>query len=157
MEMHNASKAWKSMRVQPVENTLDFDINNNIYIVRADRRLKHTRFLGLYKDKSVKAVGMVIARTTAIMTSEDIEYEIEFGNLTGKRIKLIETFLNEHHLDNDKHRFFFVDKFYMTDFKKTSSSGLQRSKIFDLTQVLGKIDIPDAETLAKLMENKTWE
>ena len=156
MEMYNNSEAWNLMRVQPVEDSFDFDINNNIYIVRADRKLEHTRFLGLYKDKSVKSVGTVIARITAIKTENDIEYDLEYGKFTGNRVKLIERFLDEHHLENDKHRFFFIDKFYETDFKKTSPGGLQRSKIFDLTEVIGNDEIPKLESLAKLLKNLTW-
>lgn len=157
MDIRNTSNDSSLMRVQTVKDTFDFDIDNNIYIVRADRKLKPTRFLGLYKDKSVKAVGTIMAHITAIMTDDDIEYEWKFGKLTGKRINFIENFLTEHHLRNDKHSFFFIDNFYKTDFKKTSSGGLRRSKIIDLTKYLGKKDIQNAETLAEQLKNITWE
>lgn len=156
MEINNTSEAMNFMRVQPVEHSFDFDVNNNIYVVRADRELTFQRYLGLYKDKSVMSVGTIVARITAIKTEDDIEYEVKFGKLTGKRIKLIESFLDNHHLENDKHLFFFVDKFYDTDFKKTSPGGLQGSKIFNLTDYLEEIDNLNAETLAEQLRNKTW-
>ena len=144
------------MRVQPAVDTFEFDIENNIYFVRADRELTLQHYLGLYKEQSVRAVGKVIARINAIKTVDNIEYEVEFGNLTGKLVKMIENILNEYNLINDKHKFFFVDKFYETDFKKTSPGGLQRSKIFDLTEVIGNDEIPKPESLAKLLKNLTW-
>ena len=93
---------------------------------------------------------------TAIKTKDDIEFEVEFGNLTGKRVKLIENFFDDYHLENDKHLFFFVNKFYKTDFKKTSEGGLQRSKIFNLTEVIKTDNIPDIEILAEQLRNLTW-
>lgn len=150
------SNANKYMRMQPTGNSLDFDVKNNIYIVRANREFKPHRYLGLYKDKSIRAVGKVIARITAVKVESGVEYSTDFGSLTDDRKAMIEHFFAENHLENDKHRFFFVEKFYETDFRKTSKGGAQGSKIFDLTEVLGRDNIPDTETLAKELSNKTW-
>ena len=150
------SNAKKYMRVQTVSKSFDFDIKNNIYMVRAKQEFKPHRYLGLYKDKSVKAVGKVIARITADKVGNDVQYDEVVGDLTDDRNAMIEHFFDENHLENDKHRIFFVEKFYETDFKKTSKGGLQSSKIFDLTEVLGTDDIPDTETLAKELRSKSW-
>lgn len=152
-----SSYANKYMRVQPTGKSFDFDIKNNVYMVRANQEFKPHCYLGLYKDKSVKAVGKVIARITADKVGNDMQYNEDFGNLTDERKVLIDHFFDENHLENDKHRFFFVEKFYETDFNKTSKGGMQSSKIFDLTEVLGTDDIPATETLAKELSSKSWD
>lgn len=151
-----SSYANKYMRVQPTGKSFDFDIKNNVYMVRANQEFKPHCYLGLYKDKSVKAVGKVIARITADKVGNDMQYNEDFGNLTDERKALIDHFFDENHLENDKHRFFFVEKFYETDFNKISKGGMQSSKIFDLTEVLGTDDIPATETLAKKLSSKSW-
>ncbi len=156
------SNAKKYMRVQPTGESLEFDIENNLYIVRANREFRPHCYLGLYKNKSVRAVGKVVARIAAIMTGNHVKYDVEYPKkknadaLTDERKEMIDQFFHEYHLENDKHRFFFVEKFYETDFKKISKGGLQSSKIFNLTEFLKRDDIPDAETLAKLLKKETW-
>lgn len=154
-----ASNAEKYMRVQPTGKSLNFDIQNNIYIVRANREFKPHRYLGLYKDKSVRAIGKVASCVTAVMTENGVvEYDdnTNLNSLTDERRALIEHFFAENHFENDRHRFYFVEKFYKTDFKKTSKGGLQNSRIFDLTKLLNRDGIPDAETLANLLREETW-
>jgi hypothetical protein len=51
---------------------------------------------------------------------------------------------------------FFVEKFYETDFRKTSSGGSMGSRNFDLTQVLEMEKMPDTEQIAELLKHKTW-
>ena len=151
-----SSYANKYMRVQSTVRSFDFDIKNNVYTVRANQEFKPHCYLGLYKDKSVKAVGKIIARITADKVGDDMQYNEDFGNLTDERKALIDHFFEENHLENDKHRFFFVEKFYETDFKKISKGGMRRSRIFDLTEILGTDDIPAPETLAKELRSKSW-
>ena len=153
------SNAKKYMRVQPTGESLDFDIQNNIYIVRANRVFKPHRYLGLYKDKSVRAIGKVNTCVTAAMTDNGVEYDdnTDFNSLTDERRAMITHFFAENHLINDRHRFYFVDKFYKTDYRKTSKGGMQSSRIFDLTEILKSDDIPDTKTLANLLKTKEWE
>lgn len=55
-----------------------------------------------------------------------------------------------------EHRYFFVDKFYETDFKKITPRAPMGTRIFDLTQVLGMEDIPETEELALRLMDENW-
>ena len=55
-----------------------------------------------------------------------------------------------------EHRYFFVEKFYETDFRKITPSAPMGTRIFDLTQVLGTEDIPPMEELAEKLKDETW-
>jgi hypothetical protein len=151
------SSAWKYMRMQLAGNTLEYDMKNNIYFNNASCGFRDYRYLGLYKNKSVRAVGKVIARITAIKTDNIIQFNEEFGTLTDERKTLIENTIKLYHHENVEHRYFFVDNFYETDFQKISKGGSWGPRVFDLTEVLKTNDIPDkTEDLAKSLESNTW-
>jgi len=71
----------------------------------------------------VRAIGKVCARIIAIETENCMQYEAEYGELTEERKQKIFRAIadgDEHGYDlrTIKHRYFFVEKFYETDFKK---------------------------------------
>ena len=56
-------------------------------------------------------------------------------------------------------RFFFVDNFYLTDFKKTSPRAPMGTRIFDLTQVLNTPNLNgySVEKIAEELSKKEWQ
>lgn len=73
------SDSWKYLRMQLAGTTIDFNIGNNIYYDKAERGFRAHDYLGLYKQKSVHAIGKICARITAIETKSGIKYTPEFG------------------------------------------------------------------------------
>ena len=158
----SVSEAWKYMRMQLAGVTFDFNIESNIYYDNAERSFREHNILGLYKNKSVRAIGKIIGRFTAIETKNGIEYECEFGELTAERKEAIAKTMEHaqtsygYDLKTVKHRYFFVEKFYETDFMKITPKAPMGTRIFDLTQVLDTNDIPSIEELAQKLKNQTW-
>lgn len=157
----SSKDAQKYMRVQLAGTTFDFNISSNVYYDNAERGFRAHDTLGLYKNKSVRAIGKVIARITAVETENGLKYNAEFGELTDERKRLIENAISDgdshgYDLRTIEHRYFFVDKFYETDFKKITPRAPMGTRIFDLTQVLGTEDIPETEELARRLMNETW-
>ena len=155
------SDAWKYMRVQLAGNTFDFNISSNVYYDNAERGFRAHDTLGLYKNKSVRAIGKVIARITAVETENGVKYNAEFGELTDERKSIIaeamaDGDLHGYDLRTTEHRYFFVEKFYETDYKKVTPRAPMGTRIFDLTQVLGTEDIPDIEELAQRLMSESW-
>ena len=158
----SVSEAWKYMRMQLAGITFDFNIKSNIYYDNAERSFREHNILGLYKNKSVRAIGKIIGRFTAIKTENGIEYECELGELTDERKKEIVKTMEDakisygFDLETVKHRYFFVEKFYETDFKKITPKAPMGTRIFDLTQVLDSNDVSNIEELAQKLKNQTW-
>lgn len=155
------SDSWKYLRMQLAGTTIDFNINNNIYYDKAERGFRAHDYLGLYKNKSIRAIGKICARITAVETDNGIEYEEEFGELTDERKQKICEAMSDgdsygYDLRSVKHRYFFVDRFYETDYRKTTPGGCMGTRIFDLTQVLGTEDIMEPQELAEVLKDKTW-
>lgn len=117
--------------------------------------------VGLYKNKSMRAIGKIVARITAVETENGVKYNPEFGELTDERKQTIEKAMADgdshgYDLRTIEHRYFFVDKFYETDFKKVTPRAPMGTRIFDLTEVLGTEDIPETEELAQRLNNENW-
>lgn len=155
------SDSWKFMRMQLAGTTLDFNVSEDIYYDNAERGFRAHDYLSLYKNKSVRAVGKVCARITAVEVEGDIQYEAEYGELTEERKSKIHKAIADgiehgYDLKSIKHRYFFVDKFYETDFKKITPRAPMGTRIFDLTQILETEQLPSTSEIAELLKNKTW-
>lgn len=147
----------KYMRVQLSSKTLAYNMAHNVYSDRAERGFSAHDFLGLYDQKSVRAIGKIVARITAVTNDNgEVDFQEEYGQLTDERENTIRGIIQEWNL-REEHRYFFVDQFHDTDFRKISSGAPRGSRILDLTQVLGTDDIPtDTQTLAQRLRDKTW-
>lgn len=155
------SDSWKFMRMQLAGTTLDFNKSENIYYENANRGFRAHDYLGLYNNKSVRAIGKVCARITAVKTEDELQYETEFGELNEERKQKIIRAITDadnygYDLRTSKHRYFFVDKFYETDFKKITLRAPMGTRVFDLTQIFETERIPETKKIAELLKEKTW-
>ena len=50
-----------------------------------------------------------------------------------------------------------VEKFYPIDFRKNSKNPIQKSKFFNLAEMLKYKTMPDTEKIASDLDGKTWE
>ena len=90
-----------------------------------------------------------------------MQYEAEYGELTEERKqKILRAIVDgdEHGYDlrTIKHRYFFVDKFYETDFKKITPRAPMGTRVFDLTQILETEKLPGTQEIADQLTTKTW-
>lgn len=157
-----ASDAWKIMRMQLAGTTFNFNIKEGVYYDSAEHGFRSHDYLGLYTGKSVRAIGKVCARITASLTENGMQYIAEYGELTDERKQKIIDAIEDsvsygYDLKAYAHRYFFVEKFYETDFKKTSLYPPMGTRIFDLSSILEMKELPSTEEIAKLLKSKTWE
>ncbi|MDY5930593.1 MAG: hypothetical protein SPJ34_01010, partial [Candidatus Ornithospirochaeta sp.] len=155
------SDSWKYMRMRLSGKTFDFSVNSNVYFDNAEHGFRAHDTIGLYKNKSIRAIGKIIARITAVEKEKEIEFMAEYGDLTEGRKEIIRQAMDYgdsqgYDLRNVEHRYFFVEKFYETDFKKASPRAPMGSRVFDLTEVMGTDQLPDIEQLAEDLKDKSW-
>ena len=161
-ELITVSDAWKIMRVRLAGTTFDFNMREGVYYDSAEHGFRPHDYLGLYRNKSVRAIGKVCARIVAIPTAQGMEYDVEYGELTDERKQKIHNAIKDavaygYDLSSIKHRYFFVDQFYETDFKKSTLYPPRGTRIFDLSAILEMSELPSSEEIAELLKNKTWE
>lgn len=155
------SDSWKYMRMQLAGTTFDFNIGESVYYDKAERGFRPHDYLGLYKNKSVRAVGKVCARVTAVESEDVVKYNAEYGELTEERKEKILLAMQDgdshgYDLRSVEHRYFFVEKFYETDFKKITPRAPMGTRVFDLSQILSLDEMPDPENIAEMLKARTW-
>lgn len=147
------------MKMRLSGTTFDFNVAENVYYDDIHKGFSPHDYLGLYKEKSIKAVGKIIAIITAVLKDGELQYGIERGELTEERKQVIDKAREDakkYGYVLDSHRYFFVDKFYKTDFCKKTPYAPLGSKMFDLAEELGVKELPETEKIALLLKNKTW-
>ena len=152
--------SWKWMRVQLAGTTFDFNIRQKLYYDDIDRGFRAHDYLGLYKEKSVRAIGRITDIITAVLEEDgEITYSVEKGEIDDNKKKDIAIAIEDgknYGYSLTKTRFFFVDKFYETDFRKTTPRAPMGSRVFDLTQVMGVSELPDTSVIAEKLKSITW-
>ena len=156
------SDSWRYMRMRLSGTTFDFNVKENLYYDNAEHGFKAHDYLGLYRDKSVRKIGRICARILAVEDKDGkMNYEAEFGELTEARKQAIVRAGSDaekygYDIKTIKHRYFFVESFMDTDFKKITPRAPMGARNFDLTQILGTEMLPEVNKIAELLKVHTW-
>lgn len=152
--------AWKYMRVKRAGATFDENVQESMYYDDIEHGFRPHDYIGLYADKSVRAIGKICAIITAVYTDGEPDYHVERGSLSDA----IKDAINRARQNGRKYgyelnntRFFFVERFYPTDFRKITPRALMGTRIFDLSKLLGTESLPNTERIAEDLQNMTWE
>lgn len=145
----------------PVADSFEYNVEFDLY---AGEKNEYG-YLGLYKDKSIRAVGKV----TKVVTVEEVNGELKiYGDVTddekNRLYKYKEKYENKKRtkLNEPNYTFakaprkvlprkvFFVDKFYETDYRNIGTTGVIGSKKFELTEILSPMPATTKEIADEL-------
>lgn len=152
--------SWKRMRVQLAGTTLEINKKLNLYYDDINRKFSEHDYLGLYNQKSVRAIGKITAIIVNKFEDGEWAYITEKGDLTEEiknRIAEAREDAKNYGYDMTNSRYFIVDKFYETDFRKETPYAPMGSRVFDLTEVLSVEKLPDIEEIAEHLKKITWQ
>ena len=163
----SVSDAWKKMKMYRAGTTFEFNVANNLYYNDMRRGYAQHDYIGLYTNKSIRAIGKIEAIIAAAdvkdetgITAERI-YTVERGELTPERKELIEKAIEDgkrYGYELNENRYFFVEKFYETDYKKETKGAPMGPRMFDLTEQLHRDTLPEETAeIADLLRKETWE
>lgn len=159
---------WKRMRVVLSGGTFDQNQECGVYYHGQERGYSAHKYIGLYKDKAVKAIGKIIGIFEAHVVNKD--NITNFKTVTGLFDETIESRIKKsikkspYPFNEEDMIFFVVDKFYDTDFKKITPRAPMGSRMFDLVDEINKImpegskieELPETSKIAELLKNCTW-
>ena len=151
--------SWKRMRVQLAGVTLEINKRLNLYYDSVSRGFSEHAYLGLYNQKSVRAIGKVTDIVVVENKGGKRIYKVESGALADdmkERIGIAIEDAKRYGYDLNNQRYFFVDEFIETDFKKITPRAPMGSRMFDLTDILETEKLPDTKEIAKRLREKTW-
>ena len=159
---------WKRMRVVLSGGTFDQNQECGVYYHGQERGYSSHTYIGLYKEKSVRAIGKISGIFDACVVDKNniCDFKSIKGSLDEKIKSRIKNAIEEapYTFDKQNTRFFIVDKFYDTDFKKITPRAPMGSRMFDLVDEINKImpegskieELPETSKIAELLKNCTW-
>lgn len=143
--------------------TLPDNFKNNVYYDPANRGYSYCSHLGIYNDKSVRGIGRIEIVITANL-HDNGELEIistSNGQATEKQIINIRNMITDAQENigwniKKNNKFFCVEEFNKTDFKKSSKAGLFGKRYFNLNQTLNKGEFENPKEIAELLREANW-
>lgn len=146
-------------------NTYEQNMEYNIYYAPSERGYQKHRYLGLYKQKSIRGIGEVISSADINYNEETETLEIkkiQFGQITESQQEAVKKVILEardkfgYEL-SEGHRFFFVEKFYETNFMKPDKGGLMGQRYFDLADIEGYVKEKSCYEISEWLKGKYWK
>ena len=155
--------SYKWMRAIVAGTTFQDNMDLNLFYDRESRKYSDHGYIGLYKNKSIRAIGKLQKTILAMEVDGQMKYTSENGeSVTQDEIKRINEAIQRakeygYNLKTICHRYFMVNKFYPIDFRKSSKNPIQKSKFFNLAEMFGYDMMPDTKKIAADLNGKTWE
>lgn len=153
----------KWMRAIVAGTTFQDNMDLNLFYDKESRKYSEHGYIGLYKDKSIRAIGKLKKTILAEENNGQIVFQIENGESAAQEeIDRIAEAIRRaddygYDLRTVRHRYFIVERFYPIDFRKNSKNPIQKSKFFNLADMFGYQTMPDTEKIADDLNGRTWE
>lgn len=155
--------SYKWMRAIVAGTTFQDNMDLNLFYDQESRKYSEHGYVGLYKDKSIRAIGKLIKTILAVEIDGNMEYKSENDDpVTQDEMDRINEAIYRakdygYNLRTICHRYFMVEKFYPIDFRKSSKNPIQKSKFFNLADMFGYNIMPDTKKIAEDLNGRTWE
>lgn len=156
--------SYKWLRAVASSATLSDNLESNLIYEKESLNISNHGYIGLYSQKRINAIGKLYK---TILAKEEFgklvfKSELEGESVTPDEEERITKAINKgsshgYDLKNHSHRYFMVEKFYPTNFVKSSKNPIPKSKYFDLEELLQCKDLPSTEEIAKILDGKEWE
>ena len=148
------------MRVRTAGWSLPENLEFDLYY-ETEQTVQQHQYMGLYSEKSVKAIGKIENIITADFDGTQLIIHKSLFSVTESQKSRIIGVIPRALENNDwdiatEHVFYLVEKFHPTDFKKLTKYPIQKTKYFDLRRVLNLTELPKVEEIAEMLRTKDW-
>ena len=159
------SDAWQKLELVQASQSYDMSLRHGVYYDQ--KRYSRCSYIGLYKQKSIRAIGKLSAlvwveeTAAADGAAPALTYQTVYGELTPASQARLDAVIQERHSRGESGSlwYYIVDQFYGTDFRKVTPYGTWRNRRFDLTDYLPGITedtMPDTAEIADRLRTATW-
>ena len=151
-----------TMFVPPCRSSLEDNVRLKLYYCPAERSVRKAKYLGIYAQKAVRAVGQIAKVVTCdvdLQQGQASSQEEQLAEDEQRRIVDAVRSAQERNGWDISHgcRFFLCEEMIDTDFAKTSSGGIMGHRYFDLGAEFGVDSLPPTlREIAVLLRDCHW-
>lgn len=154
------------MRAITAGVSFDENMEFGVYYDQKERGYSSHAYIGLYKDKAVRAIGKISKVFCAdydqaseqFLSIQNEQGELPTSDEKERVVRIMNCALKDHGWDiYQGHRFFLVDEFFETNYRKSTKYPIQRTRFFDLQNILGLQELPSVADLADHLKKHEWE
>lgn len=150
-----------ALRAMACGQSFDLNVKHQFYFDLASRGYRDFNYLGIYKWKSVRYIGIVENMIEADWEdSSGLKVKNSKYPITNEQKEKLTEAIKESIASGwsiaKNHRFFLLKDFIKTDFKKISPGGIFRVRYFNLEKVFNTIP-ENIKSIAEELKTKTWE
>jgi hypothetical protein len=143
--------------------TFEQNLKYNLYYDPSSKGYQNHKYIGIYNNKAVRGIGEIICIVDVEYddTTDDLKViSSQFGVLTDEQKKVLKKVIKEAQSFGYNiacgERFFFVNKFYETNFMKSSKNGMMGKRYYDVSNMEGYNEKMNANNIADLLRGKEW-
>lgn len=118
----------------------------------------HFKYLGLYANKSIVAIGEVVDCVEADLQGNNLIIKNKSQAAEDIKNRIVSIIKNTDYYDlRTNHKFYVVNEFHKTNFKKESFGSLRGTKYFKISEISGGKPGMSGAELAKIVNDKEWD
>lgn len=154
---------FKWMRAVTVGTTINDNQELGLYYDKETSGSSEHGYVGLYNKKRICYIGKLVKTVLAVEENGQVIFEPEGGASIAddEKARIREAIRRAddygYDLHTQRHRYYLVEHFYPTNFRKNSKNPILKSKFFNLEEMLGESFDLDAEKIAAALSGRTWE
>ncbi|MDM8533925.1 hypothetical protein QUF55_04380 [Clostridiaceae bacterium HSG29] len=154
------SNAENLMRAVLTGATFEDNLDLNLYYDPKSRGYSDHKYIALYKEKAIKAIGEIYDIVEAELIDNKLKIITHKKEISDKQVENIkEAMIRAEKYNYDitaDHKFFLVKEFHKTLYEKKTSGPLRGKKFFDITNILPNSNVKSVSQLAEMLLNITW-
>ncbi len=153
------------IRVVLAGKTFYDNCTSNIYYHPSERGYRKTKYIGLYKNKAVRAIGELICSVDASYNEGTDTINListQYGKISNDMINSLKKVIREAkekygYNISEGHRFFFVDQFINTGYNKISKGGIMGTRYINLEDIEEYNESITIDIIADLLRSNQWD
>jgi hypothetical protein len=152
------------LRLLGSQYSLDLNLKFSTYYEDAARGYSRHRYIGLYSDKKVRAIGKVTNIITADLLGDDLKiHHVVHAPTQEQRDSVVGIMKEAKQRAKDTwnpmidHRFIVVDQFFDTEFTKESKGGMWGTRLIDLRTIVNKNRMSRTQDIAADLNGKSFK
>jgi hypothetical protein len=146
------------LRIVPCGNSFDINLRHGVYFHPSDRGYTKHQYVGVYKDKAVRALWEVDSVFDVNVENGHLDKTLVRGRETddydARLLSIIKDAEQECGYEISTGHRFFCGQPLETDFAKASPGGIMGARFINLKEVIG--DFVDAADIARKLDGSSW-